>query len=171
MAAHRETRRRARQFDGVVKCRPIRHQRRRGYDTISMRLVDCTINARRQAQVIRVDDQLPHAESVAAGWSRAVLVPRRKFDRAGGVQYSQLGFSSLRVRSKSGPHESGRLAQLVRAPALQAGGRRFEPCTAHQTNTSMSLLAVDETAWENCRLLCEGLMKVLLPRPKLDGPM
>src|SRR5271166_4389787 len=26
----------------------------------------------------------------------------------------------------------GRLAQLVRAPALQAGGRRFEPCTAHQ---------------------------------------
>src|SRR6266404_8331575 len=26
---------------------------------------------------------------------------------------------------------SGRLAQLVRAPALQAGGRRFEPCTAH----------------------------------------
>jgi hypothetical protein len=28
-------------------------------------------------------------------------------------------------------HE-GRLAQLVRAPALQAGGRRFESCTAHQ---------------------------------------
>ena len=27
--------------------------------------------------------------------------------------------------------KSGRLAQLVRAPALQAGGRRFEPCTAH----------------------------------------
>ena len=27
-------------------------------------------------------------------------------------------------------HE-GRLAQLVRAPALQAGGRRFESCTAH----------------------------------------
>ena len=28
------------------------------------------------------------------------------------------------------PH-SGRLAQLVRAPALQAGGPRFEPATAH----------------------------------------
>ena len=27
----------------------------------------------------------------------------------------------------------GRLAQLVRAPALQAGGRRFEPCTAHHS--------------------------------------
>ena len=25
-----------------------------------------------------------------------------------------------------------RLAQLVRAPALQAGGHRFESCTAHQ---------------------------------------
>ena len=29
--------------------------------------------------------------------------------------------------------QKGRLAQLVRAPALQAGGRRFEPCTAHHT--------------------------------------
>ena len=28
--------------------------------------------------------------------------------------------------------QEGRLAQLVRAPALQAGGRRFESCTAHQ---------------------------------------
>ena len=26
---------------------------------------------------------------------------------------------------------SGRLAQLVRAPALQAGGHRFESCIAH----------------------------------------
>ena len=30
---------------------------------------------------------------------------------------------------------SGRLAQLVRAPALQAGGRRFESCTAHHLNS------------------------------------
>ena len=30
----------------------------------------------------------------------------------------------------------GRLAQLVRAPALQAGGRRFESCTAHQFGNS-----------------------------------
>ena len=30
----------------------------------------------------------------------------------------------------------GRLAQLVRAPALQAGGRRFEPCTAHHDRFS-----------------------------------
>src|SRR5260370_39963572 len=41
------------------------------------------------------------------------------------------------ARMKS-PH-IGRLAQLVRAPALQAGGPRFEPATAHhliQTLTS-----------------------------------
>ena len=31
-----------------------------------------------------------------------------------------------------GNGSEGRLAQLVRAPALQAGGRRFESCTAHQ---------------------------------------
>ena len=31
---------------------------------------------------------------------------------------------------------AGRLAQLVRAPALQAGGRRFESCTAHQCQSA-----------------------------------
>ncbi len=31
--------------------------------------------------------------------------------------------------------DSGRLAQLVRAPALQAGGRRFESCTAHHRSS------------------------------------
>ena len=34
----------------------------------------------------------------------------------------------------NGVAKDGRLAQLVRAPALQAGGRRFESCTAHQLN-------------------------------------
>jgi hypothetical protein len=37
-------------------------------------------------------------------------------------------FSSQDSRSQ---FAKGRLAQLVRAPALQAGGRRFESCTAH----------------------------------------
>ena len=32
----------------------------------------------------------------------------------------------------------GRLAQLVRAPALQAGGRRFESCTAHHIFQSLA---------------------------------
>ena len=39
----------------------------------------------------------------------------------------------------------GRLAQLVRAPALQAGGRRFESCTAHQFQTHPLLPAVTES--------------------------
>ena len=44
---------------------------------------------------------------------------------------------SMRRRAISGCEimelsRMGRLAQLVRAPALQAGGRRFESCTAHQ---------------------------------------
>src|SRR5947208_4877424 len=36
---------------------------------------------------------------------------------------------------------SGRLAQLVRAPALQAGGRRFESCTAHHTFSKNHLIS------------------------------
>src|SRR5438445_4097648 len=46
--------------------------------------------------------------------------PSRCFSRAEGEK------GSVTRRSE------GRLAQLVRAPALQAGGRRFESCTAHQ---------------------------------------
>jgi hypothetical protein len=50
-----------------------------------------------------------------------------------------LGRINARMTSRSsfvGPHGtdrrfSGRLAQLVRAPARQAGGRKFEPSTAH----------------------------------------
>ncbi len=34
------------------------------------------------------------------------------------------------------PFIPGRLAQLVRAPALQAGGHRFESCTAHHINAA-----------------------------------
>jgi 4-alpha-glucanotransferase len=55
---------------------------------------------------------------------------------------SLTGFSPLEYTRDSGTcvrdngnrrvlARSGRLAQLVRAPALQAGGRRFESCTAH----------------------------------------
>src|SRR5262249_59985396 len=39
--------------------------------------------------------------------------------------------------------QKGRLAQLVRAPALQAGGRRFESCTAHHPK-----------GFESCALRC-----------------
>src|SRR6516165_4071044 len=44
----------------------------------------------------------------------------------------------------------GRLAQLVRAPALQAGGRRFEPCTAHHLFNSL------RTSRESTYCRCSG---------------
>ena len=34
----------------------------------------------------------------------------------------------------------GRLAQLVRAPALQAGGHRFESCIAHHLDAEIAQL-------------------------------
>src|SRR5207302_218251 len=43
-----------------------------------------------------------------------------------------LGLRVLLVCRKRLSAARGRLAQLVRARALQARGRRFEPCTAHQ---------------------------------------
>src|SRR5216683_4593300 len=52
----------------------------------------------------------------------------------GGYDVSRLFHRRARVdalRSFLYDESVGRLAQLVRAPALQAGGRRFEPCTAH----------------------------------------
>jgi hypothetical protein len=54
------------------------------------------------------------------------------FDRHDTVRYSQFKFRKLAIAL------SGRLAQLVRAPALQAGGRRFESCTAHQIHSVIS---------------------------------
>ena len=40
------------------------------------------------------------------------------------------------------PEESGRLAQLVRAPALQAGGHRFESFNAHRNGVVAQLVRV-----------------------------
>ena len=47
----------------------------------------------------------------------------------------------------------GRLAQLVRAPALQAGGRRFESCTAHQAHSIISMLRIASHRGSRCCLL------------------
>ena len=47
----------------------------------------------------------------------------------------------------------GRLAQLVRAPALQAGGRRFESCTAHQIK-SMTYMGRIFCSWSDCGENC-----------------
>ena len=45
--------------------------------------------------------------------------------------------------------EAGRLAQLVRASALQAEGHPFEPDTAHQLIESWGQLAIDSMKGES----------------------
>ncbi|MCU1271456.1 MAG: hypothetical protein JWN74_2750 [Acidobacteriaceae bacterium] len=76
-----------------------------------MRFDNAAVHARSQAEVVRVDNQPPHDASLAG---------KRGLTRVSSQPYTA-----------SSP-QPGRLAQLVRAPALQAGGRRFESCTAHQ---------------------------------------
>ena len=122
-----------------------------------MSLHDGPVHSRGVAKVIRIDDQAPHAVSLAAErlQKRHALEPltgrepcdlpresvRMWFDHFSDAPvYSfrrgSRGFPSneiwlVRPSGRAFGHE-GRLAQLVRAPALQAGGRRFESCTAHQ---------------------------------------
>ena len=58
-------------------------------------------------------------------------------DRASSLTYTQT-VDSAQVSGRKSVYE-GRLAQLVRAPALQAGGRRFESCTAHHVSAAESI--------------------------------
>ncbi len=53
-----------------------------------------------------------------------------------------------------GRRESGRLAQPVRAPALQAGGRWFDPVTAHQKTKHFRLFRYSWLPWPTAPLPC-----------------
>src|SRR6202022_2214171 len=53
------------------------------------------------------------------------------FEKLPGRSFEQVMLRT--VLHSEGNTRSGRLAQLVRAPALQAGGPRFEPVPAHHT--------------------------------------
>ena len=66
------------------------------------------------------------------------------------------GRSGNAVRYSS---QDGRLAQLVRAPALQAGGRRFESCTAHHSSSCLSIGygEVEPFSCSSCFWLCPKL--------------
>src|ERR1700737_2701514 len=64
--------------------------------------------------------------------------------------------------SSEGLEKDGRLAQLVRAPALQAGGRRFESCTAHHSTPNTAL------AWKLLRH--RGRIRVFGAVPLLCPP-
>jgi hypothetical protein len=104
-----------------------------------MSLHNGAVYSRGKPEIVSIDNEPPHAESVAGQVSRS-------FERCDRFAYTWVErVSSMRYGV------SGRLAQLVRAPALQAGGRRFEPCTAHHLNglrlpvpnENHSVLAVD----------------------------
>src|SRR5215469_8537522 len=57
--------------------------------------------------------------------------PKLSYTRKGAVRADAPQPGSDRCGLLAARRYEGRLAQLVRAPALQAGGRRFESCTAH----------------------------------------
>jgi hypothetical protein len=90
-----------------------------------MQLRDGAVDTARQPEVVRVDDEAAHRVSLStlrgvhpnSGVGKEELRDPRWYDD----RRPQL---PLRL--------CGRLAQLVRAPALQAGCRGFESLTAHQ---------------------------------------
>src|ERR1700691_2195263 len=89
------------------------------------------------------------AAGVPGGWSwKYVVRPRitgtkvirHLFAPAAALELPGMGILESATMKVTISHlfSSGRLAQLVRAPALQAGGRRFESCTAHHSKSVRS---------------------------------
>ena len=70
-------------------------------------------------------------------WGRGLLLPYHlamcRVAVRLGLQRATTGRAQgmLDFRDRREGRNFGRLAQLARAPARQAGGRRFEPCIAH----------------------------------------
>ena len=63
---------------------------------------------------------------------------------------SQLAFAQIGVSRYFPTLNLGRLAQLVRAPALQAGGRWFEPSIAHHIPRAQSLTLIANARASTC---------------------
>jgi hypothetical protein len=61
MAAHRKLWARLRDLDGVVEGQGVGHQSGGGHDAGAVRLHDSAIHSGGEAEVIRIDDQTPHA--------------------------------------------------------------------------------------------------------------
>ena len=110
-------------------------------------LDDGAVYAGGESEVVRVYDEAPQGASVAGVKGLVVNRGSRCLDISvwwgltdfSAVTYTREGAvradAPLRILTRRGNlvarEYEGRLAQLVRAPALQAGGRRFESCTAH----------------------------------------
>ena len=107
VAAHTEGRLLARDAYRIVERRTTGHQRGAGQGACGVQLCDGTVHSHGHAEVIGIHDQSNGCAAChalqASHTRRAVLHSQRR----------------------------GRVAQLVRAPALQAGCRGFESLTAH----------------------------------------
>ena len=97
---------------------------------------------RRRRQGVSVKCKSALAKFVVAERNALPSATTQKIWRRSLVGYSGRfipGRSLVRIRS---PLPYGSLAQLVRAPALQAGGHRFESCSFHHLNTKKSNMAL-----------------------------
>ena len=117
MAADAERGNCAGQVDGLVGGAGRGHQRSAGEDSGAMQLDDGAVDSRRQSKIVRVDNETAHRLSLSR-----VAALGAEYNLADMIRGDRNGFAVDR----------GRLAQLVRAPALQAGSRGFESLTAHQ---------------------------------------
>src|ERR1700731_415536 len=72
---------------------------------------------------------------------RLTVFSRLTYTRESAVRADAPPSSSNQRAGPVARRYQGRLAQLVRAPALQAGGRRFESCTAHHKHLIKALAA------------------------------
>ena len=122
----------------VLKGGPIGHQSGGRHHTLAVRLYNGAIDTRGEAKVVSIDNEAAHA-AIVAPWGCAGCASRfdrdfqrRVYSKASLFLKNPLGLRVLLVCRKRLSAARGRLAQLVRARALQARGRRFEPCTAHQ---------------------------------------
>ena len=65
VAAHSQSRRGLRQTHRFLKCLAVGHQRRRSHDPVFVGFHDGAIHARRETEIVGVDDQAAHRASLA----------------------------------------------------------------------------------------------------------
>ena len=109
----------------VRKSRPGGHERCRGDNSGGVGFENRAVNTGCVAEIVGVDDEATHCASLA---------DRIEMNSHPGLFHLWCERAPSRILGETPQFVAiaGRLAQLVRAPALQAGGRRFESCTAHQ---------------------------------------
>ena len=61
MAADAQSGGRGCAFDRILECATIRHQSGGSYDTVAMGFNDGAIDSLSKSEIIRIDDQTPHA--------------------------------------------------------------------------------------------------------------